>query len=242
LENGGFMGVLPSLWDASEMNNPMTRRSFLAAGGAATLTSGPAMAAEAARGSPVRILGVACSPRKGMTTAKAVQIALEAAKAFSPRIAIELVDLGGLRIAGYSPTPPADDFGAILPKLQDPALGGLIIGSPSYFRGLSSLCKAFIERCAPLREPTMVLANKPVGGVAVGAFRNGGQELTIEQIQAAMLCFGMIPVGGNPPAFQSATVLATKDDISGDTLGLDTARKLGARVAEVAVRLAATPN
>lgn len=173
-----------------------------------------------------------------MTTAKAVQIALEAAKAFSPRIEIELIDLGGLRIAGYSPTPPPDDFAAMLPKLQDPALGGLIIGSPAYFRGLSSLCKAFIERCAPLREPTMVLANKPVGVVAVGAFRNGGQELTIEQIQAAMLCFGMIPVGGNPPAFQGATLLSTKDDIGADTLGLDTARKLGARVAELALSLA----
>jgi len=222
------------------MKDPVTRRTFLVTAGTATLTSGTALAAEAARGSPVRILGVACSPRQGMTTAKAVRIALEAAKAFSPRIEIELIDLGGLRIAGYSPTPPTDDFGAILPKLQDPTLGGLIIGSPSYFRGLSSLCKAFIERCAPLREPTMVLANKPVGIVAVGAFRNGGQELTIEQIQAAMLCFGMVPVGGNPPAFQGATLLSTKDDISGDALGLDTARKLGARVAEVAIGFAAT--
>jgi len=224
------------------MKNPVTRRTFLAAAGAVTLTSSTAMAAAAAGGTPVRILGVACSPRQGMTTAKAVQIALEAAKAFNPRIEIELIDLGGLRIAGYSPTPPRDDFGAILPKLQDPTLGGLIIGSPAYFRGLSSLCKAFIERCAPLREPQMVLANKPVGVVAVGAFRNGGQELTIEQVQAAMLCFGMIPVGGKPPAFQGATLLSTKDDISGDALGLDTAKKLGARVAEVAIRFAATGN
>jgi multimeric flavodoxin WrbA len=103
---------------------------------------------------------------------------------------------------------------------------------------MSSLCKAFIERCAPLREPRMVLANKPVGVVAVGAFRNGGQELTIEQIQAAMLCFGMIPVGGHAPAFQGATVLSTKDDISADDLGLDTAKKLGIRMAEVALTLA----
>ena len=85
----------------------------------------------------------------------------------------------------------------------------------------------------------MNVAGASVGVVAVGAFRNGGQELTIEQIQAAMLCFGMIAVGGNAPAFQGATVLSTKDDISADTLGLDTARKLGAHVAEMALRLAA---
>jgi multimeric flavodoxin WrbA len=220
------------------MKQNVTRRNFLATAGVAVLGAGMANAAEGG-GKPVKILGVACSPRKGMTTAKAVQAALEAAKGVDPCISVELIDLGGLSIAGYSPQPPQDDFTGILPKLQDAALGGLIIGSPAYFRGMSALCKAFIERCAPLREPKMVLANKPVGVVAVGAFRNGGQEMTIEQIQAAMLCFGMIAVGGNAPAFQGATVLSTKDDISADTLGLDTAKKLGAHVAEMALKLSA---
>ncbi|MHC1765472.1 MAG: flavodoxin family protein [Verrucomicrobiia bacterium] len=223
------------------MKDPVTRRTFLAATGmaavAATATS--ALAAEPGRSdAALKIIGVSCSPRKGMTTAKAVQTALDAAKATDPRIQTELLDLGGMNIAGYSPEPPKDDFVAVLPKLQDPMLAGLILGTPSYFRGMSALCKAFIERCAPLRDPKMVLANLPVGVVAVGAFRNGGQELAIEQIQAAMLCFGMIPVGGNAPAFQGATLVSTKDDISGDTLGLDTAKKLGAHVAEVALRLA----
>jgi multimeric flavodoxin WrbA len=222
------------------MKDDVTRRNFLATAGVAlAATSTAAVAAEAGEGRAVKILGVSCSPRKGMTTAQAVQAALAAAGAVNPRIQTELIDLGGLSITGYSPKPVPDDFTALLPKLQDPALGGLIIGSPSYFRGLSSLCKAFIERCAPLREPRMLLADKPVGVVAVGAFRNGGQELTIEQIQAAMLCFGMIAVGGQAPAFQGATVLSTKDDISADELGLDTARKLGVRVAQVALALAA---
>jgi len=222
------------------MKQSVSRRNFLATAGVAALaaTSTSVVAAEAGGGKTLKILGVSCSPRKGMTTARAVQAALDAAKSVDPRIEVELIDLGGLSIAGYLPKPPQDDFTGILPKLQDPAVGGLIIGSPSYFRGMSSLCKAFIERCAPLREPKMVLANKPVGGVAVGAFRNGGQEMTIEQIQVAMLCFGMVAVGGSAPAFQGATVVSTKDEISGDELGLDTARKVGAHVAEVALRLA----
>lgn len=222
------------------MKAPLTRRTFLATAGTAALaaTATTARAADArGSGKPLTLLGVSCSPRKGMTTAKAVQAALDAAKAVDPRIRTELIDLGGLNIAGYSPKPPQDDFTALLPKLQDPALGGIIIGSPSYFRGLSSLCKAFIERCAPLREPKMLLADKPVGVVAVGGFRNGGQELVIAQIQAAMLCFGMIPVGGHSPAYQGATVLSTKDDISGDDIGLKTAAQVGKRVAEVALRL-----
>jgi multimeric flavodoxin WrbA len=222
------------------MNENVTRRNFLATAGVAALATGLAHGAEEApKGKAITILGVACSPRKGMTTARAVQAALDAAKGVDSRITVELIDLGGMSIAGYSPQPPQDDFTALLPKLQDPALGGLVIGSPAYFRGMSALCKAFIERCAPLREPKMLLANKPVGVVAVGAFRNGGQEMTIEQIQAAMLCFGMIAVGGNAPAFQGATVLSTKDDISADTLGLDTAKKLGTHVAEMALKLGA---
>jgi multimeric flavodoxin WrbA len=221
------------------MKPNVTRRNFLATAGGAALaaTTTTLLAAEPGGAKPLKILGVSCSPRKGMTTAKAVQAALDAAKAVDPRIQTELIDLGELNIAGYSPKPPQDDFTGILPKLQDPALAGLIIGSPSYFRGISALCKAFIERCAPLREPTMVLADKPVGVVAVGQFRNGGQELVIEQIQAAMLCFGMVPVGGHAPAFQGATLLSAKDSIAQDDLGLKTAAQLGKHVGEAAIKL-----
>lgn len=222
------------------MNDEITRREFVGVTAKAALAGSLVSTAAAAEDEfkPIKILGIACSPRKGMTTAKAVQAALDAAKGLDTRIQVELIDLGGLNIAGYSPTPPQDDFVPILPKLQDPTVAGIIIGSPSYFRSLSALTKAFIERCAPLREPKMLLDGKPVGVIATGAFRNGGQELVIEQIQTAMLCFGMIPVGGRPPAFQGGTVLSTKDDINSDELGLDTSRKLGVRLAEVALALA----
>jgi multimeric flavodoxin WrbA len=223
------------------MNQHLTRRNFLATAGTAAVavTASTGLAAETAgAGRKLKIIGVACSPRKGMTTAKAVQAALDAAKSVDNRIEQELIDLGGLTFAGYSPKPPQDDFTAILPKLQDPAVAGLIIGSPSYFRGLSALCKAFIERCAPLREPKMLLTDKPVGVVAVGQFRNGGQELVIEQIQAAMLCFGMVPVGGHVPAFQGATLLSANDSVAQDELGLKTAAQLGKHVGEAAIKLA----
>jgi multimeric flavodoxin WrbA len=222
------------------MNQNVTRRNFIATASAAAVaaTSTAAFAAEAQSGKTLRIIGVSCSPRKGMTTSKAVQAALDAAKTVDPRIQTELIDLGGLSIAPWSPAPPADDMKEILPKLQDPALAGLIIGSPSYFRSLSGLAKCFLERLAPLREPKMVLADKPFGVVAVGAFRNGGQELTIAQIQAILLCFGMVPVGGHAPAFQGATLLSTSDSIAQDDLGLKTAAQLGKHVGEVALKMA----
>jgi multimeric flavodoxin WrbA len=225
------------------VNEQINRRNFLAAAGTAALaaTATSALAAEPAKAQPLKILGVACSPRKGMTTAKSVQAALDAAKAVDARIAVELIDLGGLNIAGWSPTIPKDDFDAILPKLKEPQLAGLIIASPSYFRSLSSLCKAFIERCMPLREGAMLLANKPVGALAVGGNRNGGQELVIEQILMAMLSYGMVPVGGNSPAMLGGTLWSVKDDVGQDEAGLKSAALLGAHVGEVALKLFKTP-
>jgi len=224
------------------MKQNVTRRHFLGAAGTAALaaTTTSALAAEAGGAKSFKILGVACSPRKGMTTAKAVQAALDAANAVDPRIQTELIDLGGLNIAPWSPKPPEDDMKGILPKFQDPALGGLIIGSPCYFRSLSGLGKCFLERLAPLREPKMVLADKPFGVVTVGAFRNGGQELAIAEMQAILLCYGMISVGGHAPAFQGATLLSTNDSIAQDDLGLKTAAQLGKHVGEAALRLSKT--
>lgn len=220
------------------MKPNLTRRSFLATAGATALATSLTYGAESpSNGKPIKILGLACSARKGMTTAKAVQTALNAAQAVDPRIAIELIDLGGLRIAGWSPSPIPDDFDALLPKLKDPQLGGLIIGSPAYFRSLSSLCKAFIERCMPLREGAMLLADKPVGALAVAGGRNGGQELVVQQILTAMLSYGMVPVGGKSPAMLGGALWSTKDEVSQDELGLQSAKLLGTHVAEVALKL-----
>jgi len=218
----------------------MDRRKFMGktivAGAAVSLTSASAKAADP---KPVKIIGISCSPRKGKTTATALTTALDAAKEVDPRIKTELLDLGGLEIAGWpGPASPAkDDFDQILAKLKDPDVAGLIIGSPVYFRTMSSLCKAFIERCAALRKPKLLLSDKPIGALAVGSFRNGGQELVIEQIQAALLCHQATIVGGKSPAFQGATLWnAHDDDITKDEVGIDTAKKLGMRVAEAALK------
>jgi len=226
----------------------MDRREFLSTGIAATavfasISSAADMTADS---NAVRIVGVSCSPREGKTTATAVKAALDAAKGVDPRIKVELIDLGGLNISGWvggaKPTNanlPKDDFDLYaLPKLQDPVPDGLIIGSPSYFRSMSALCKAFLERLAVLRSPKLLLADKPVGVLAVGAYRNGGQELVIEQIQAAMLCHEVMIVGGKPGAHQGATLWNNyNDDITKDEFGMNSARKLGIRVAEAGLCL-----
>ena len=226
------------------MDKHVTRRALLGAASVIAATAATS-AGKVARNGRIKILGVSCSPRQGKTTATAVQVSLAAAERVDPIIEVELIDLGGLKIGGWSGgarpgqgTAPKDDFEKILPKLKDPNLGGLIIGSPVYFRSMSALCKAFLEQCAVLRKPKLLLADKPVGVLAVGAFRNGGQELVIQQVQTVLLCHEMMLVGGKPRAHQGATLYnPADDDIMTDELGIDTAKKLGQRVAEAAMKL-----
>ncbi len=215
----------------------------LAAGAAASLGVSTTNAAES---ESVKIIGVSCSPRKGKTTATSLKVALTAARGVDPRIETQLIDLGGLSVAGSlggassaEAKQPKDDFEIeVEPFLRAPNLGGLIIGSPCYFRTMSALCKAFMERLQAFRSPKLLLADMPVGVLSVGAHRNGGQELVIQEIQTAMLCHEVMVVGGKPRAHQGATLWNNyNDDIMKDEFGIETARQLGVRVAEAALKL-----
>ena len=193
----------------------------------------------------IRIIGIACSPRKGKTTAAALQICLKAAADVDPRIETELIELAGMKIDGSLaaglPLAPGqeDDFEKLVPKLADPKVAGIIIGTPVYFGNMTYLCKAFLDRCMTFRK-TFALSGKVGGVVAVGAARNGGQELTIRSVHTSLLCQEMVIVGdGKPTGHTGATVWNNgKDDITTDEFGMSTARNLGRRVAEIALRLA----
>jgi len=221
----------------------MDRRHFITSSLAASATvAGVSTTAQAAGSKSKTIMGIACSPRKGKTTAASVAIALEAAKQVHESLNTELIDLGGLSFSGWNGTGKftEDDFSRdILSKLHDPKVDGLIIGSPVYFRNMSSLCASFLERLAALRKPKVLLANRVVGALSVGGYRHGGQELVIQQIQTAMLCHEAVIVGGKPGAHQGATLWNTyQDDITKDEFGVATAKQLGVRVAEGVLSLA----
>ncbi len=235
------------------MADDLTRRGFLGAGvgvaGTVVAAAAVVQAAESKPGTaaPIKILGIATSYRKGKTTATAVQAALDAAKAFNPAgIEIEFIDLAEMKINGSVaagiPLEPGqkDDFPALAPKLSDPRVAGIILGTPVYFGDMSSLCKAFLERWHMFRK-TFALANKVGGVLAVGAGRNGGQEHTLRSVQVAMMAQQMILVGdGKPTAHCGGTLWNNaKDDIAKDEMGMATAKNLGRHVAEVAQALAA---
>ena len=221
----------------------------VAAGAALRSTSGVARVF-AAPGDGVKILGVSCSPRPGKTTAASLRVALDAAKAAGPGVDVELIELAGLRIDNTMTTgiPPEagqrDDFPAVAAKLSDPRVGGIIVGTPVYFGTMTSLCKTFLDRCMMFRANNFALSNKVAGVLAVGGVRNGGQETTILSVLTALLCQEMIVVGdGRPTAHIGATVWNDgKNEVTQDEFGMQTARNLGRRVAEVALRMAAAPK
>lgn len=218
------------------------RRAFLTVAGAAA--AGAALSAgaqEPAPAGPVRILAISCSPRPGMTTAAGLGVALEGVRSFGrSRVETELIELAGKNIPVFNPA-SADlgDFAELIPKLSDPAVRGIIVGTPVYFCGMSSLCKAFLDQCMAFRKGGMLLRNKVAGVLAVGGVRNGGQEQAIAGVQAGLMCQEMIVVGdGRPSAHTGATLLNTDDSIDKDEFGRETARNLGRHVAEVAFLLA----
>jgi multimeric flavodoxin WrbA len=227
------------------MNTDLSRRGLLGAAVAAGAMAGATVAQDAGGAAKkIKVVGIACSYRKGKTTAAGLRIALDAAKEAGAEI--ELIELAGMNIPGGPaagvplPAGQEDDFPKVAEKLSDPAVAGILIGSPVYFNTLSSLCKAFLDRCMVFRK-NFSLANKAGGALAVGAARNGGQELTVQAIQSVLTCHEMVVVGtGRPSGRMGATLVNQNDDVSGDAFGVGTAKDLGRRVAEVALRMAGT--
>lgn len=229
------------------METDASRRRFLGTVGmgAASVGALSALAAEGAEpDSALKIVAVACSPRKGKTTAQALGICLEAAKAVAPeRIEVELIELAGLKIpAELAVGIPledgqVDDFPEVAAKLSDPTVAAVIVGSPVYFANMTALCKAFIDRCGMFRKNNFALSGKVAGVVAVGGVRSGGQELVIQSVQAALFCHEMLVVGDGRPTGHFGARLWNdgSDDIAEDEFGATTAKNLGRHVAEVAL-------
>ena len=234
------------------MTDELTRRRFLgtastAVAGGVAVGAASAGAAEAVREDSIKIVAICCSPRKDKTTATSLQVCLDAASEVDDRIIVELIQLAEMRIdgsvaAGRVLEPgERDDFPSLVPKLSDPSIGGIIIGTPVYFANMSSLCKAFLERCTVFRKNDYAWANKVGGVLAVGGSRSGGQELTIRSVQTTLMAGQqMLVVGDAPPTghFGATLCSGTEGGVTKDEFGMSTARNLGRRVAELALRLA----
>ena len=194
----------------------------------------------------MKILGVSASPRKNKSTRFLLQQCLteieKCSAALGTPLETECIDLAGLKISGCIACDACkkgvlcsqdDDFQQIIPKLSDPQLKGIILATPVYLGSMSSQAKAFLDRSVLFRRNGFLLKNMLGGVLAVGGSRNGGQELTIQAVHAAMLIQDMIIIGDGQH-FGGTAWSNHPDGYEGDTEGIETARQTGKRFAEIA--------
>jgi NAD(P)H dehydrogenase (quinone) len=108
---------------------------------------------------------------------------------------------------------------------------GMIAGSPVYFGVMAADLKRVFDEFVGVRKQ---MENKVGAAFATSGFWAGGNETTIISIIQCLLIYGMIVVGDPMSAtgHYGATSVAAPDDKASDT-----ARKLGARVAELCKKL-----
>lgn len=233
----------------AQKNTPMRdinrRLFFSAAAASAAALAGVSNAAVLESGS-VKIVGIVGSLRKGKSTYKAVELALESARTVSPAIATELIELSGLNLdpyiaVGSKSSDRPDDFPALREKLVASNVHGILMGSPVYMGIVSSPLKQLFERMLDFRQNGFPLRNKVGGAIAVGGGRNTGVELVLQQLIMFMLSQEMILVGdGKPGDHWGGTMQSQGDELSKDEGSLNTIRGVGKRVAEIALRMAAS--
>ena len=196
----------------------------------------------------MKIIGVSASARKNKSTHFLLTQCLEAVRVVSGnRIATELIDLAPLKINGCIACDACkkkgvmcsqrDDFQTLIPKLAEPAVAGIVLATPVYMGSMTSQAKAFLDRTVLFRRNGFRLKNRLGGAIAVGGSRNGGQELTIQGVHAAMMIHGMIIVGDGAH-FGGAAWSNHPDGYQGDDEGIASAKDLGRSMAEIARMMA----
>ena len=196
----------------------------------------------------MKVVGICGSPRKNQSTAYALGRALQAASDVSDKIETQLIELAGLDIRGCIGCNRCmeelvcclrDDFGRVLEALADDALGGLIVATPVYVGGMTSQCRAVLDRSVMLRRNGFRLRDVVGGALVTGGSRNGGQELVAQSIHAVFGIHDMVIVSDGQPTGHFGALLYTAGPggVEADETGLATAVNLGRRVAEVTLKM-----
>jgi len=218
------------------------RREFFRTAGAALGAAGmgalawSSAQAQAGAASPRKIIGINGSHRAGKTCAQALGVVAEAIKGADPTLEMEVIELApvdfGMLVVGGTQEP--DDLDPIIAKIADPNCVGLVVASPVYLGLPSARIVSMMVRMQPLRR-AWALKNKIIGLVAVAGSRNGGQETVLQGLMKAFVAQQMIlAVDGVPSSHWGATLWNQNDSIMADEYGINTAKNLGARVAELA--------
>ena len=187
----------------------------------------------------MRIVAVSGSPRKNGNTDLILKEALSSAKEEGAEISL-------IRICDYELKPCSacascfetkkciidDDCEKLYEELV--AADGIILGSPSYFQGVTAQMKIFIDRIGylGLARGRNDFAGK-VGGVIAVARRSGVANTCSQMLTLLTAMRITIPGGGRVFA-----IAREKGEVMKDKEGIETAKYLG----KMLVKLAKTPS
>lgn len=188
-----------------------------------------------------KVIAISGSPRKGMSTFFALSECLKEIQKngfFTELIELSELNISGCKGCGYCKgvldCSIKDDFIKLIPKLNDPEVKAIIIGSPVYMGSITSLCKAFLDRTVIFRRNGFLLRNKIGAAITVGGARNGGEEIAIQTIHAALLINDLIVVSDGPSnAHFGGTLWNKNNNYEKDEDGLITIYNLGKRISEL---------
>ena len=189
----------------------------------------------------MKVLAINGSPRKNGNTQLMIE---EAAKPLRrAKIVVESVSVRDYKVMPCNACevcyekpwncPIKDDALKILRRMAD--ADGHIIASPVYGAGVTAQLKALLDRSV-IACMNQDFKDKVGGAIAVGADSHGGQELTILQITSSFAFHGMIVAIPRIGLFGAMGTANGRGDIKKDKNGLQSARDLGERMAELLKR------
>ncbi len=180
------------------------------------------------------VLGIHGSPHREGNTAFALRHALAVLE--QEGIRTQYIALADLQIAPCEGSFACrsgtcvhdDDMGSVCDALR--ACDGLILASPVYMGMVTGQLKVMMDRTVLFRAGSRFeLSGKVGAGIACGGFRNGGQELTLQNMQTFFLQQDMYALADGPRYSHSgATIVGRAAD---DELGLQTVANLARRMA-----------
>lgn len=176
----------------------------------------------------MQILGISGSPRRGGNTEIIINEALHAANTEGAQITF-------IRLSDYQLTPCTacrtcfktkqctipDDAEKLYQQILN--ADGLIIGSPSYFQGITAQMKTFIDRIGYLHIARGRKDFEGKVGAAIAVARRSGLASTWSQMSMFLTACRMIISSGG----RVFAVGRLKGEVTNDTEGVETARYLG---------------
>jgi len=179
------------------------------------------------------ILGICGSPHRDGNTAYALRYALRVVEELgvaTQYIALSYLDIGfcdGCFACRSGDCVYDDDMVPVYDALR--ACDGLILASPVYMGMVTGQMKVFCDRTVLFRTGGRFELSGKVGAViACGGFRNGGQELTLQNMQTFFLQQDMYTIADGPGYSHSGAAIVGR--AAEDAVGLKTVENLARRM------------